>query len=87
MNAVGTRVHTLIKLFEHKKLPEELDRRFLCGWFSVNSYVSNKEGLISEIERYNPDFVVMGLDLYGRIDGIETSRQIRSWFGMPIIYF
>ena len=26
---------------------------------------------------------VIDLDLYGRIDGIETSRQIRSRFGVP----
>ena len=28
MNALETRIHKLIKLFEHKKLPEEFDRRF-----------------------------------------------------------
>ena len=71
-------------------LDGESDRircRFICNWFKVDSYVSSKERLLSEIERNMPDVVVMDLDLYGRIDGIETSRQIRSRFGMPIIYF
>ena len=61
--------------------------RFIYNWFKVDSYVSSKERLLSEIERNMPDVVVMDLDLYGRIDGIETSRQIRSRFGMPIINF
>jgi DNA-binding response OmpR family regulator len=70
-------------------LDGESDRircRFICNWFRRDSYVSNKEGLLSEIERNMPDVVVIDLDLYGRIDGIETSRQIRTRFGVPVIY-
>jgi DNA-binding response OmpR family regulator len=42
--------------------------------------------LFSEIERTHPDIVVMDLDLYVKIDGIETSRLIRSQFGVPVMY-
>jgi chemotaxis response regulator CheB len=42
--------------------------------------------VILKIERNNPDVVVMDLDLYGRIDGIETSRQIRTGFGVPVMH-
>lgn len=52
----------------------------------MESYVSSSEILFLEIEKVKPDVVMMDLDLYGRIDGIETSRQIRSRFGVPIIY-
>ena len=52
-------------------LDEGLNRsirgRFICDWFRVDSYVSNKDGLISEIERNMPDVVVMDLELYARI--------------------
>lgn len=60
--------------------------RFICNWFRVDSYVSNKERLLSEIERNNPDVIVMDLDLYARIDGIETSKKIRTQFGVPVVY-
>jgi len=33
-----------------------------------------------------PDVVVMDLDLYSKIDGIETSKKIRSQFDVPVIY-
>ncbi len=33
-----------------------------------------------------PDAVVMDLDLYEKIDGIETSRRIRSQFDIPLMY-
>jgi CheY-like chemotaxis protein len=32
------------------------------------------------------DVVVMDLDLYEKMDGIETSRKIRSQFGVPVMY-
>jgi DNA-binding NarL/FixJ family response regulator len=60
--------------------------RYICDWFTVDSCVSNKEGILSEIERLNPDVVVMDLDLYARIDGVETSRQIRNRFKVPVMY-
>ena len=71
-------------------LDEGFDRgircRFVSDWFRVDSYVPNKDGLISEIERKRPDVVVMDLNLYGRIDGIETSRIIRTRFKVPVMY-
>jgi len=39
-----------------------------------------------EIKKNNPDVVVMDLDLYAKMDGIETSRRIRSQFDVPVIY-
>ncbi len=42
--------------------------------------------LFSEIEKTHPDVVVMDLDLYAKIDGIETSRMIRSQFDVPVMY-
>ena len=38
------------------------------------------------IEKNTPDVVVMDLDLYAKIDGIETSRRIRSQFDIPVMY-
>ena len=60
--------------------------RFICDWFRVDSYVSDKEGIISELEKNMPDVVVIDLGLYVRIDGIETSRKIRNQFDIPVMY-
>jgi len=42
--------------------------------------------LFSEIEKTNPDVVVMDLNLYAKIDDIETSKMIRSQFDVPVMY-
>ena len=56
------------------------------GWFKMDSYVSSKEKLLLEIGKVKPDVVVMDLDLYEKIDGIEISRAIRSRFDVPVMY-
>jgi len=52
----------------------------------VESNVYSNSRLFSDIEKNTPDVVVMDLDLYAKIDGIETSKRIRSQFGVPVIY-
>jgi DNA-binding response OmpR family regulator len=60
--------------------------RYISDSVKVDSYVSDKESLLLAIERNRPDVVVMDLDLYAKIDGIETSRKIRNQFNVPIMY-
>jgi len=48
--------------------------------------VSSKEKLLLEIGNVKPDVVVLDLGLYEKIDGIETSRVIRSMFDVPVMY-
>ena len=60
--------------------------RVINGWFKMDSFVSSKENLLMEIGKIQPDVVVMDLGLYEKIDGIETSRVIRSRFNVPVMY-
>ena len=72
-------------LFE--KGPEKNIRcRVINGWFKMDSYVYTKENFFLEIERVEPNVVVIDLDLYAKIDGIETSRKIRNQFDVPVMY-
>jgi len=71
-------------LFE--KGPENNIRcRVINGWFKMDSFVSDKEKLLFEIERNNPDVVVMDLDLYAKIDGINTTQIIRTQYNIPVM--
>jgi DNA-binding NarL/FixJ family response regulator len=60
--------------------------RAINGWFNMDSYMSSKEKLLLEIEKVKPDVVVLDLGLYEKIDGIETSRKIRSRFDISVMY-
>ena len=60
--------------------------RFICDYCKVECNVHSNARLFSEIEKTHPDVVVMDLNLYAKIDGIETSRKIRSQFDVPVMY-
>jgi DNA-binding response OmpR family regulator len=60
--------------------------RYISDSVKVDSYVSDKESLLLAIERNRPDVVVMDLDLYAKIDGIEISKRIRCQFDVPVMY-
>jgi DNA-binding NarL/FixJ family response regulator len=65
-------------MFLDKGNNENVRCRFICDWCKVESYVDSNERLFLEIEKTRPYIVVMDLNLYAKIDGIETSRRIRS---------
>jgi len=65
---------------------ENVRCRFICDCCRIESYVCSNARLFSEIKKTHPDVVVMDLDLYEKIDGIETSMQIRSRFDVPVMY-
>ena len=60
--------------------------RFISEWYKADTFVSGKEGLLSEIEKNKPDVVLIDMDIYAGIDGIETTQKIRLQFDIPVLY-
>jgi hypothetical protein len=60
--------------------------RFISEWFKIDSSISAKEQIFSEIERNCPDVVLLDPDLYTKIDVIETAKKIRTKFDIPVTY-
>ena len=60
--------------------------RFISEWYKIDTYVPDKEGVLSEIKKNNPDVVLMDLNLYAEVDGFETTRAIRSQYNIPVMY-
>ena len=54
--------------------------------YNVLNIVSSGEKAIEEVTKIQPDLILMDIVLKGEIDGIETARQIRECFDIPIIY-
>ena len=65
---------------------ENIRCRFISNCCKVESYVYSSARLFLEIEKTHPDVVVMDLDLYAKIDGIEISKRIRCQFDVPVMY-
>jgi DNA-binding NarL/FixJ family response regulator len=57
----------------------------LWGYRMCGQASSGKEG-IEKAEREKPDIVLIDISLTGEMNGIEAARQIRSRFGIPVIF-
>ena len=85
-------VHTVQKkdlklmIFENGT-DKEIRYRLLSRWLLISSSVSDTEKMFYEIEKYKPDVVVINLDLYERIGGIETMQMIKDRFDVNIWSF
>ena len=53
--------------------------------YDICSFVSSGEEAIIEAKRENPDIIVMDIHLSGKLDGIETAKEININRKIPII--
>jgi PAS domain S-box-containing protein len=54
--------------------------------YVVTAVVSSGADAIREAERTRPDIVMMDIRIKGEMDGIETAREIRERFDIPVVY-
>lgn len=80
-------VQTRILVVEDEIIVADDIRRSLQNMgYEVTSIASSGEIAIKEAEEKTPDLVLMDIMLQGKMDGIEAARQIKSRFGIPVVY-
>jgi hypothetical protein len=55
------------------------------GYAVVEVVASGAEALAT-VEKMRPDLALMDIRIKGPIDGIETARQLRERFNIPVVY-
>jgi len=54
--------------------------------YDVCGSVGTGEEALNYVARMQPDIVLVDISLEGKIDGIETARQIKKDFNIPVIF-
>ena len=54
--------------------------------YQVSSVVNNGEDVIRQVEKNQPDLILMDIMLKGLTDGIEAAETITKKFNIPIIF-
>ncbi len=67
-------------------IAENIQRKLKKMGYAVPVIVSSGEEAIKKARENNPDLVLMDIVIEGNLDGIEAAEQIRSRFGIPIVY-
>jgi CheY-like chemotaxis protein len=57
-----------------------------AGYRVFEPIASGEEALRHLEERAQPDLILMDITLDGSLDGIETARQIRKRYAIPVIF-
>jgi PAS domain S-box-containing protein len=79
-------VKQILVVEDESIVAEHIRRNLQIMGYSVTAIASCGEKAIKEVEKKCPDLVLMDIMLNGEMDGIETAKQIRSSFNIPIIY-
>jgi two-component system, response regulator PdtaR len=54
--------------------------------YRVPDPLASGEEALQRMEESTPDLIVMDIGLLGNIDGLETARQIRNRYSIPVIF-
>lgn len=52
----------------------------------VSAVVPSGEEALAQMSRQRPDLVIMDIVLRGKIDGIETAKEIRRRWAVPVVF-
>jgi DNA-binding NarL/FixJ family response regulator len=63
-----------------------LRRAFINAGYEICDIAITGAEAITIAERTKPDIALIDINLTGHIDGIETAKQIKARFDIPIIY-
>ena len=76
-----------ILLVEDELLIAKDIETILTGFgYSVLEIVSSGEDAIKRAEAIKPDLIIMDVVLKGNINGIDAAKEIRTHFGIPVIF-
>lgn len=79
--------HARILLAEDESIVAmDIQHRLESMDYKVVGWVTAGNQVIPEIERTNPDLVLMDIMLKGKTDGIHAAQSIRQRFLLPVVY-
>jgi PAS domain S-box-containing protein len=67
-------------------IAKDIENTLIKDGFNVVGFVSTGEKAIEEIQKTNPELILMDIKLKGKMDGIETAEIIKNRFDLPVIY-
>lgn len=77
---------TILVVEDEAIVAEDIKNSLQMAGYTVPPIASSGEDAIKRVKEFNPDIVLMDIVIKGKIDGIETAKQIRSGFDIPVVY-
>ncbi len=71
---------------DERIVAEDIKESLQSMGYTVTSVARSGKMAIKMVEENRPDLVLMDIVLKDKMDGIETAKQIRSLFNIPVVY-
>lgn len=71
---------------DERIVARDIEKRLTKLGYLVVASVASGEAALEQIHIHHPDLVLMDIQLKGKMDGIETTEQIRIEFDIPVVY-
>ena len=76
---------TVIMAFQESNNNTGIWCRLISEYCKADFYVSDKEELLLAVQNNNPNLVFIDVNLFEKIDGIETSKIIQNHFNTQVM--
>lgn len=76
----------IIVVEDERVVARDIEKRLSKLGYVVPVTVASAEEAIRKTAELQPDLVLMDIQLKGKMDGIEAAEQIRTDYGIPVIY-
>ncbi|MBA4384941.1 MAG: hypothetical protein C0410_09410 [Anaerolinea sp.] len=77
---------TILVVEDERIVAKDIQNVLVKAGYEVPAIVSSGENALIKAKDCKPDLVLMDIILQGEMDGIDTAQQIRSLWGIPVIY-
>lgn len=71
---------------DERVVARDIEKRLKKLGYSVPASVASGAEALQKVVEFQPDLVLMDIQLKGSLDGIATAEQIRTDFDIPVIY-
>ena len=77
---------TILVVEDEAIVAEDIKNSLQTAGYTVPATASSGEDAIRRVKEFDPDIVLMDIVIKGKIDGIETAKQIHAIFDIPVVY-
>lgn len=71
---------------DERIVAKDIEGRLNSLGYGVSGTASSGKQALKKIEELRPDIILMDVKIKGDIDGIETARQVRNLYDIPVLF-
>jgi len=85
-NNAAKLVSTIMIVEDEAIVAKDIEASLAGLGYSICAVLATGEEALAAAQKFRPDLILMDIMLQGKLDGVETAKQITANFGTPVIF-